>query len=211
MKARASRPQAERSAASTEAMLAAAIELIIEHGARVSLAAIGQRAGFSHGLVLARFGSKAQLIHKVTREVQNRFAANVAAATHNLTGFAALEAAINVFFSETATKSAQGLAFYVLLGEAVGPDAEIREAFVAADKAFRAFIERMLIEAKSEIDPAVDIGAVAALLVGMLRGVGMQARVNPNAIELERARCAAIDLARRLRAAPASRKPSQRR
>jgi len=41
---------AERSSASTEAMLNAAVELILEHGARVSMMAIGQRSGYSHGL-----------------------------------------------------------------------------------------------------------------------------------------------------------------
>ena len=63
-----SRTQAERTAISDKAMLDAAIELILEHGTdKTTLAAIGEKAGYSRGLATYRFGSKAGLYDEVTR------------------------------------------------------------------------------------------------------------------------------------------------
>jgi AcrR family transcriptional regulator len=56
-------PQQQRSHESTQRLLDAAAELIAERGlAEATLAAIGQRAGFSRGIVSTRFGSKEGLL-----------------------------------------------------------------------------------------------------------------------------------------------------
>ena len=178
------RRQAERSAASTEAMLNAAMELILEQGARVSMMAIGQRSGFSHGLVLARFGSKAGLLDAVAREAQRRFAKAAGAAMGEATGIAKLRCLIDVFLE---SPSAVSKAFAILLGESLGPDPQLRAVFVRADEAFRHYVQIILHEARAigEIDPSIDTQAMAILLVGMLRGVAMQYCVNPKAFEIK--------------------------
>src|ERR1700748_893308 len=57
------RTQAERAAESDRRLLRAALKLIAERGYRnTSLAAIGEEAGYSRGLVNDRFGSKAGLL-----------------------------------------------------------------------------------------------------------------------------------------------------
>ncbi|MEZ5297594.1 MAG: helix-turn-helix domain-containing protein [Ilumatobacteraceae bacterium] len=62
--------QAERSHRSSEALLDAAAELISEGGlGSMTFAAIGDRAGYSRGLVTARFGSKAGLVGALVRRV----------------------------------------------------------------------------------------------------------------------------------------------
>jgi AcrR family transcriptional regulator len=168
-------------------MLNAAIELILEHGARVSMAAIGQRSGFSHGLVMARFGSKAGLLKAVTREVQRQFVAKVTSGAQGAKGLDGLLKLVDAFFRKSTSGSMIGSAFYVLLGEALGPGPDIRQVFVGADEAFRRYVGRMLDEAKvlGEIETTVSAHEMSALLVGMLRGVAMQARVNPRAFDTD--------------------------
>jgi AcrR family transcriptional regulator len=182
-------------------MLSAAIELVIEHGASVSMMAIGRRSGFSHGLVMARFGSKAGLIRAVTEKVQSEFAAAVNTAIGDAKGFAGLVGVVNGFFAGRAETSTAAAAFYVLLGESMRNDPELREAFVRADESFRRFVGRFLRQARDdgELDPSVSIPAAAVLIVGMLRGTAMQGVLNPEALPAETVRREALSLINRLR------------
>ena len=178
------RRQVARSAASTAAMINAAIELILEQGARVSMMAIGQRSGFSHGLVLARFGSKAGLIEAVAHEARRRFAASFDSEADETTGIEKLRGLIDAFLSPPSTAAR---AFVILLGASLGPDPLLRAVFVRADEALRQYVQVHLEEARSvgDVDPSTCTSSVAVLLVGMLRGVGMQYCVNPDAFEIE--------------------------
>ncbi|MBI1179729.1 MAG: TetR family transcriptional regulator [Alphaproteobacteria bacterium] len=180
------RTQEDRSAESSAAMLQAAVELFAEQGSRVSLMEIGRRSGFSHGLVLARFGSKAELIRTVTKAIQKDFARTVAASAENKKGLAALTATIDAFFRQHESRRIMGRAFVVLLGEAVGPNTEIREVFVAADQAFRDFVARSLNDAKTlrEIDDDVPSDAVAVVIVGTLRGIALQLAVGAGGLDM---------------------------
>jgi AcrR family transcriptional regulator len=177
------RRQVDRSAASTAAMLDAAIELIIEQGANISMMAIGQRSGFSHGLVLARFGSKAGLNEMIAQEALKRFTEIVDAATLDAKGLAKLHGLIDTSFQSRLPVSK---AFYVLLGAALGPDPQLRTAFAHADKAYRSYIQGLFQDAQAmgEIDRSIDTEAMATLVVGMLRGVGMQYFIDPEALKL---------------------------
>lgn len=179
------RRQEDRRASSTAAMLDAAVELIGERGSNVSLKDIGERAGFSHGLVLSRFGSKAGLLLEVTRIVQRQFSADVGKAVGDSQGLAALTAITDSFFAGISRKTKAGGAFYVLLGEALGPQVELREIFSKADNTFRNFLCQFLKGAQhsGEIPTSVDIEATAALLVGMLRGSALQLKTNPKAFD----------------------------
>lgn len=210
-------PQACKSTDSTNAILRAAIELIAAEGAKASIMSIAQRSGFSHGLVMARFGSKAGLIRAVTREVQVRFQKRVAAGHGGAGGIAALKATVNAVFSDDQSDPIGG-AFFVLLGEAVGPDKTIRKAFVKADQAYRTYIERMIMEAQSraEIDKKVNPAALSALIVGMLRGVLFQTKVNPDGLDRKATRLETLALLERLRpvsaetAAPVKRRAARK-
>ena len=178
-------------------MLDAAIELILEQGVDASMKAIGERAGFSHGLVLARFGSKAGLSEAVAREAQRRFAETVESTVSEAGGMAKLHGTIDVYLRTLLTV---GRAFYVLLGASLGPSAPLREAFAQADKAFRRFMLSHLKEAQADgdLDSSVNSTAMAALLVGMLRGVAMQCCIDPAALEIEAVAAEAHGLIERL-------------
>jgi AcrR family transcriptional regulator len=201
------RRQAERSAASTEAMLSAAMELVLEHGAKVSMMAIGQRSGFSHGLVLARFGSKGELIAAMAKEAQRRFAEGVNTLSIEARGIAKLHLIIDAYFQPPSTDEK---AFYILLGESLGPDPNLHAAFAQTDNAFRRYIRKTLREAQEngEIDNSIDASATAMLLVGMFRGAVMQYLVNPAELEIGTIRAHAHEfVARYLR--PQSQSPGK--
>ena len=67
------RTQAERRAASEEALLRAAAEIVAERGIeRASLARIGERSGASRALSTYHFGSKDTLVARLARDAQDR-------------------------------------------------------------------------------------------------------------------------------------------
>ena len=73
-------PKQARSEVSTGKLLDAAAELISEGGyERMTMAAIGQRAGYSHGLVTARFGSKEGLLWALVDRMVNEWRAELLA------------------------------------------------------------------------------------------------------------------------------------
>lgn len=65
----------QRTQVSTRRLLEAAVQLIAEQGyERTTLAAIGQRAGYSRGLVTQRFGSKDGLLHALVHRLTTEWA-----------------------------------------------------------------------------------------------------------------------------------------
>ena len=67
------RSQADRRDESERRLLAAAAELVVEHGmGAATFEKIGARAGYSRGLVTQRFGSKRGLIEALIHQLQGR-------------------------------------------------------------------------------------------------------------------------------------------
>lgn len=175
------------------------MDLIVEGGTRTSMMSVGKRAQYSQTLIISRFRSKSGLIRAVTREVQYQFKQRIAAGLVSKCGLASIKAIIDAMFTMD-ENDVIGKAFYVLLGEALGADLDIREAFMEADKTYRNYVERMLriAQANGEIDHNVSPSAIAVLLVGMFRGAVMQWRVNPDAFDREEVRREAHSLLDRL-------------
>jgi AcrR family transcriptional regulator len=183
------RSQAERSAASSAAILNAAVELFFEEGTRASMVEIGRRSGFSHGLVMARFGSKDGLVSAVTSEIHRRFRTEVFEKLGEARGLDALSRFVDAYCGSLMGHSLSTNAFFVLLGEALGPNMVIREAFSEIDIVARDILARMIEEAKEDGEVAADMptGPMTVLLVGMLRGIGIQARFNPDEVDIHAA------------------------
>jgi AcrR family transcriptional regulator len=178
MKTATPQRQAQRSERSTRALLEAAADLIVEGGfSSMTLAAIGERAGYSRGLVTARFGSKAGLVEALIRRYVGRWNhENVLPRTEGesgLDGVVLLFDAIRV----QAARDARGLrVLYTMIFEAVGPDEQLRSRFVVFHEAFRSDLARMLARGiedgsvRDDVDPAAEAG----LLVGSLRGLAYE-------------------------------------
>jgi AcrR family transcriptional regulator len=94
-----SRTQAERTAMSDKAMLDAAIDLILEHGTdKTTLAAIGEKAGYSRGLATYRFGSKAGLYDEVCKSISRHWLDYLKTDVGDKIGIDAMCAALDSFF-----------------------------------------------------------------------------------------------------------------
>ncbi|MBW2282037.1 MAG: TetR family transcriptional regulator [Deltaproteobacteria bacterium] len=183
------RSQAERRALSEQRLLEAAVRLIAEKGSsRTTLAEIGERAGYSRGLVNQRFGSKRDLVRHLTRRIQQEFLEQtLLPALDGETGLAALLAVVDTCVGGLDRAGETARAFYVLLGESIGPVPEIRETLALANREFRAVVEREIkrgIEA-GEIRPDVEASAQTGLLVGSLRGIAIQWLVDPDSLDLD--------------------------
>jgi AcrR family transcriptional regulator len=187
--ARPRRTQQERVAESDQRMLAAALRLIVERGYRgTSLAAIGEAAGYSRGLVHERFGSKAGLLWALTKQILRTWNQESRAHGPERTGLDALCDMLDNH--RRAIEEDRGIRpFYALMFEAIGPTPDLQPEFRELHVRFRADIERLLragIKAK-QIRASIDPKAQAALLLATQRGIAFQWLLDPAAFSLEAA------------------------
>ena len=92
--------QAERTALSDSAMLDAAKQLLLELGLeKTTLAAIGERAGYSRGLASYRFGSKAGLFDELCKSISRQWLDYLGARVGAQNGIAAMCTALDTFFA----------------------------------------------------------------------------------------------------------------
>jgi AcrR family transcriptional regulator len=164
--------------------LDAAAELIAEQGSttRASLAMIGERAGFSRGIVNHHFGSKAELLRRLVVRAQKNFAQHYSDA--GASGLVSLIQLAELYLRSTIPGNAASRALMMMWVQSVG-DAELREIFVDGDRRFRAGIQRMIVAgiADGSIRPDINPRAHAAALVGQFRGITIEALVDPKAVQ----------------------------
>lgn len=183
------RTQRERREESYRRIMDTAIKLIARKGSsRTTLEEIGERSGYSHGLVSHRFGSKIALVRALTRQIQADFMAHAEETLEERSGLDAVLAMADAYLLASTAKSRYAL--YVLIGEAIGPVPEIRGEIAEADRNFRRWISAHIVRGieAGEIRRGVDAAAAAALIVGTLRGLTIQHLVDPHAFALEAAR-----------------------
>jgi AcrR family transcriptional regulator len=152
----------------------------------MTLAMVGERAGYSRGLATARFGSKGKLLEALVEELVARW--SVETAEPEPPGLSGLEA-LRVLLTEikdTHEKHPQSLGvLYALIFEAVGPIPELRERFVMLNRGFRSriktYLERGVQDGSivADIDPEQQAAAIAA----QVRGVGYLWKVDPDRID----------------------------
>jgi AcrR family transcriptional regulator len=214
--------QDQRRERSESRMLAAAVELFARQGSgRTTLVEIGKVAGYTHGLVGHRFGSKGGLVRRLLKNLQRDFSRRqLTDITTRRTG---LEALLDVvrsslkLMAEGTTSARVIRALTVLAGEALGPVPEILNDIITLNRNFK-LVLRQLIEqsiAAGEIREDVRPAEQATIILGILRGIEIQWCQDPSSIALE----ATIDeVTKSLRrslsktpAAPPARTPKSRR
>jgi AcrR family transcriptional regulator len=184
------RTQEQRSTSSERGLLSAALELIAERGFRASsLQAIGERAGYSRGLVSHRFGSKEGLLRQLVTRMLDRWGTEVRApAVGSRVGVEALTAVAGVH-RKAIEQTPDGVrALYMLLFESLLDMPDLRRELARLDRQLREGTERSLragVKAGT-IRADVDVPAQAALFLGVLRGITLQWLIDPNALDLER-------------------------
>jgi AcrR family transcriptional regulator len=168
-----------RSRLSTGRLLRAAASLIAERGyERTTLAAVGARAGYSHGLVTRRFGSKDGLLDALLqRMVADWYQREVTPLQDELTGGAALSVVIRSIRASIRRDPLAVRALYTLMFEAHRSTPAVlhermrefhRKQRRSYEDAIKAGIEH------GTVDPAIDPIAIGHLAVSTLRGAGYQ-------------------------------------
>lgn len=195
------RSQAQRTAESDRRILRAALRLVAERGYRAtSLAAIGEAAGYSRGLVSERFGSKAGLLWVLVRSMLREWskteshaladttAGGPSAAMPEVSAFGKLDQLLENHASALARQPDTPLrAFYILMFEALGPIPQLLPEFQKLHQTFRRQLETILREgmANGEMRADLDPAAQAVLFMAQLRGLGFQWLLEPQAFSLE--------------------------
>ena len=178
-----------RSERSSKHLLDAATELIAEQGySATSIAQIAQKAGYSHGLVSQRFGSKSDLIRLLAREFQNYFAIDrLQPALKERTGLDGLIVLIETYLDTVAGSGTLGRAYYELFGESIVLVPEIHETFVRADRSFRDLLMKTVQSAieLGEIPAEVDVPSLASVVLSIVRGTSMQWLLDGGSIDLD--------------------------
>lgn len=177
------RTQEERTATSEQLMTDAAISLLVERGiAGTTLAGIGERSGYSRGLVTHRFGSKAGLLAHVHDSVADQWRAHVETAVGRATGVTALQRVTDALYSFIVDQPNALRAMYLLRYASIDPSAEYRANVAKLNRAhiraLRGFIEEG--KALGDIAAAVDPTLAAELFASAVDGLLYRWLVNPD-------------------------------
>ena len=193
----ARRKQHERVAESDRRMMAAALRLVGERGYRgTSLAAIGEAAGYSRGLVHERFGSKSGLLWALVKQIlrtwnQESRARDRGRGPAGTAPHTAIDQLCDLLDNHRrAVREDRGIrTFYALMFEALGPTPDLLPEFQQLHRTFRSDIERIVRAGvhAGTIRADVDPKAQAAILLGAQRGIAFQWLLDPDGFSLDAA------------------------
>ena len=179
----ARRTQAERVEASDRALIGAAVRLIAERGyQRTTLAAIGDAAGYSRGLVTQRFGSKEGLLWAVLDRLLTTWSVRTAGPrVGDRVGIPALRATIDAYLHVVETAPESLRAYHALLREADGPVPAVRARIAELNRDERATIAGWLGagQAAGAVRADIDPRATAVAFLAVLRGATTQWLLDP--------------------------------
>ncbi len=177
------RTQQERREQTERKVIAAATALIAERGSRaLTLAQVGEAAGYSRGIVSHHFGSRENMLRAVMREAQAfdlpHFGGNAGAWLADMVR-AYLESAIN--------KLPASRAFLQMWGEAIATDPVLMPIFAEQDARFRRLLADKVREGIGDgsVRADADPDAMAVSLLGLLRGIALQLISTPPPARVE--------------------------
>jgi AcrR family transcriptional regulator len=186
------RTQQQRRDQAEAALLNAAAELVIEDGVHsLTLARVGERAGYSRGLVTHYFGSKQALLQRLAHATQSGFVPGLDGLPPGLDRLLRL---IDGYIAALGQLRMPSRAFLLLWAEAATA-ADLARIFRERDEAFRADLRAGIADGTIRPDIAAEEAAVAVL--AQLRGIGLERLVDSPAVDTERLRRSVTDHWRR--------------
>lgn len=192
---RTRRTQAERRAESDRRILDAAAALVVERGIEgTSLAEIGRRAGYSHGLVHHRFGSKDALVERLTDEAVHLFTDASMRNIGDATGARAVRIVAETYLDLVQGPHDIARVHLLVWSEAIAAGSGKRPYRARWDRIFRRSLAALVAAGVAEgtVRPEVDPDAAAVVIVGLLRGVALQLLLDDDAGEARVARDAVL-------------------
>ena len=176
-----------RSERSTRLLLRAAGDLVAEGGYQsMTLAAVGERAGYSRSLATARFASKAKLLEALVNEIVVRWdVKTVEPELHGLNGLDALRVLLTAIKTSYENHPRSLGVLYALIFEAVGPVPELQERFVGLNRNLRSRVANLIERGMQDesIVQNIDPEQQAAVIVAQLRGAGYLWKLDPDGID----------------------------
>ncbi len=163
-------------------MTDAAVSLLVERGiAGTTLASIGERSGYSRGLVTHRFGSKAGLLAHVHDSVAAQWLRHVGRFVGESTGIAALQRVTDALYDFIVEEPEELRAMYLLRYASIDPSADYRANVAKLNRAHIHVLSRWIErgQAEGEISATVDPRLAAELFASVVDGLLYRWLVNP--------------------------------
>ena len=171
------RTQEQRRAETERRVLEAATALIAATGSRsVTLAQVGEAAGYSRGIVYHQFGSRERLIEAVLDRAQRLGLPESAD-----DGLGHLLAIVETYLQAVARRAPTTRAFLQLWMEAVAADPVVAPLFAERDEGFRRFLADVIRRglADGSVRSDADPDAAGAVVMALLRGTSLQLIATP--------------------------------
>lgn len=182
------RTQQERRAEAERRLVESAAQIIAELGPEgLTLAGVGERAGYSRGIVSHHFGSKAALMERMVNVVHREFFSSLTSNLDpNQKPLNRIVDLIGAFGDLLTDLPVLDRAFLVLWANASSSSDDVREGMARSDRIFRSSIADLVVagQADGSISARLDPVAFAGSLVGTLRGVGLLSLIDPDELPL---------------------------
>lgn len=178
------RTQKQRREEAEAALLDAAAELVAEQGLRaLTLARVGERAGYSRGLVTHYFGSKQALVERLARAAQSGFVPGLGDLPPGLDRLLRL---IDGYLAQQAKHERPLNRAFLLLWMEAATSPDLARLFADRTEAFRTDLREDLTAgiAEGTIRPDLPVEETTAAIVAQLRGIAIQLLVTPQSLNL---------------------------
>ena len=166
------RTQQERREQTERKVLAAATALIAEHGSRaLTLAEVGEAAGYSRGIVSHHFGSRENLLRAVMRDAQTFAIPESGPSAGDW-----LADTVRAYLKNVTSRRPAARAFLQMWGEAIATDPVLMPLYAEHDASFRRLLADKVREGirDGSVRADADPEAMAVSLVGLVRGIALQ-------------------------------------
>lgn len=171
------RTQEQRRAETERRVVDAATELIATSGSRrITLAQVGEAAGYSRGIVYHHFGSRERLVEAVLDKAQRM---DLPAYAGN--GLEQLVGIVETYLAVVARRAPSTRAFLQLWMEALAADPVVAPLFAERDREFRRWLSDVVARgiADGSVVHDADPDGAGALLVAIVRGSSVQVAASP--------------------------------
>jgi AcrR family transcriptional regulator len=184
-------PQDGEEAAVEARILNAAAHLIADEGfGRLKIGAVCARTGYARSVIFQHFGDKdglgQRLVEYAVEEFTTAYSEAVAARTGSATAtpMDLLRALLDIIFELIRTMPTLNHAFLALWGDAASEYSALRGALTEADRRFRFAIAQTLASGVADGTITGVRDAYAGALLAQLRGISMQALIDPDGVDL---------------------------
>lgn len=180
------RRQQERSLVARRRLLDAAGELMSERGyVGMTLAAVGERAGYSRGLVTIHFGSKENLLDALVERITVDWSHRRVPETDGKSGLDGLLTMLRAIADQFEQDPRHIKLLYALMFEAVGDNEILRRRFVGFHRRQRTDVANLVRRGIKDgsIKPATIVDDEATAIIAALRGIGYQWLLDPTGFD----------------------------